>query len=115
MVLVITTLLTLTALFSANVQGMPEVSYVKAIDVWTLACIVFVFGTILEYIVVLRLSTHNNTATVAPKEQNKAKTLKGNWTMTGAEKADRLERFSRVASVVAFAIFNIAYWAYYLG
>ena len=35
-------------------QGMPEVSYVKAIDVWTLACIVFVFGTILEYIVVLR-------------------------------------------------------------
>ena len=33
---------------------MPEVSYVKAIDVWTLACIVFIFGTILEYIVVLR-------------------------------------------------------------
>ena len=42
------------------------------------------------------------------------KPLKGNWTLTGAEKAVHLERFSRVASVVAFAIFNIAYWAYYL-
>ena len=36
---------------------MPEVSYVKAIDVWTLACIVFIFGTILEYIVVLRYAS----------------------------------------------------------
>ena len=42
-------------------------------------------------------------------------TIQGNWMLTGAEKADRLERFSKVASVVAFAIFNIAYWAYYLG
>ena len=41
-------------------QSMPEVSYVKALDVWILACIVFVFGTIVEYIVVLRLVWFHN-------------------------------------------------------
>ena len=42
------------ALFVYYRQSMPEVSYVKAIDIWNLTCIVFVFYTIMEYIIVLR-------------------------------------------------------------
>ncbi|XP_043203569.1 glycine receptor subunit alpha-2-like isoform X2 [Amphibalanus amphitrite] len=114
MVLVITTLLTLTGLFNANVQSMPEVSYVKALDIWNLTCIVFVLFTIVEYIVVLRLSyTDSSSPQVVPEKNGKAAwTLEGRW--TGKDKAALLEKGSRAFLPVAFFIFNIAYWSYYL-
>ncbi|XP_043218353.1 gamma-aminobutyric acid receptor subunit beta-2-like isoform X1 [Amphibalanus amphitrite] len=115
MVLAITTLLTLTGLFNANVsQSMPEVSYVKALDVWILACIVFVFGTIVEYIVVLRLFYDGDQT--APSPDKRAQEV--SWTecrkWSGVEKAGVLEKVSRALSPVMFLIFNVVYWGYYL-
>lgn len=50
-----TTLLTLAAMFGAVRQNTPRVSYVSALDVWMCVCIIFVFFTLLEYVIVLCL------------------------------------------------------------
>merc|ERR1719419_449983 len=47
-----TTLLTLTAMFSAVRQNVPKVSYVSFLDIWMLICMLFVFSCILEFIIV---------------------------------------------------------------
>ncbi|XP_043221273.1 glutamate-gated chloride channel alpha-like [Amphibalanus amphitrite] len=114
MVLVITTLLTLTALFNASIQAVPEINYVKALDIWNLACIVFVFCTIVEYIAVLRFSNEDKRRKVVPVENDK----KAAWSVcrrwSGEEKADLLERTFRALLPAAFCVFNIAYWSYFL-
>ena len=48
-----TTLLTLAAMFGAVRQNTPRVSYVSALDIWMCGCMVFVFLTLLEYVIVL--------------------------------------------------------------
>ena len=48
-----TTLLTLAAMFGAVRQNTPSVSYVSALDIWMCGCIIFVFFTLLEYVIVL--------------------------------------------------------------
>ena len=48
----ITTVLTMTTLVSSSRASLPKVSYVKAIDWYLLACLIFVFGTLLEYTIV---------------------------------------------------------------
>lgn len=45
----ITTVLTMTTLISSARANLPKVSYVKAIDWYLLLCLIFVFGSILEY------------------------------------------------------------------
>ncbi len=50
-----TTLLTLTAMFGAVRQEVPRVSYVSFLDIWMVACILFVFACILEFTVVCAL------------------------------------------------------------
>ncbi|XP_046397112.1 glycine receptor subunit alpha-4-like [Ischnura elegans] len=56
MAICMTTLLTLTAMFAAVRQNTPSVSYVKALDIWMVVCILFVFLTLAEYTLVLRLA-----------------------------------------------------------
>jgi hypothetical protein len=46
----ITTLLTITTLKNTAQHGLPQVSYVRAIDVWMGGCTAFVFGALLEFI-----------------------------------------------------------------
>ena len=51
-----TTLLTLTAMFSAVRQNVPKVSYISYLDIWMLTCMMFVFSCIMEFIVVTALT-----------------------------------------------------------
>ncbi len=39
----------MTTQSSAISQRLPRVSYIKAIDIWMTACLVFVFGALIEY------------------------------------------------------------------
>ena len=43
------TVLTVTTQTTYLLQTLPSVSYVKAIDVWMVACLLFVFAAFLEY------------------------------------------------------------------
>ncbi|XP_046400747.1 glycine receptor subunit alpha-4-like isoform X2 [Ischnura elegans] len=50
-----TTLLTLTAMFGAVRQNTPTVSYIKALDIWMVGCIICVFFALAQFASVLRL------------------------------------------------------------
>ncbi|XP_063598916.1 glycine receptor subunit alpha-3-like [Penaeus indicus] len=53
-VLCVTTILTLTSMFSTARTSTPQVSYIKALDVFMITSIIFVFLTLLEYTFLLR-------------------------------------------------------------
>ena len=55
-----TTLLTLTAMFSAVRQSVPRVSYISFLDIWMLTCMIFVFSCILEFILVTCINRSGN-------------------------------------------------------
>ncbi|XP_070558022.1 glycine receptor subunit alpha-1-like isoform X2 [Ptychodera flava] len=54
----ITTALTLTTLSSSARAQMARVSYTKAIDIWMLVCLIFVFAALLEFAVASYLAKH---------------------------------------------------------
>ena len=54
-----TTLLTLTAMFGATRENVPRVSYVSYLDIWMVTCIIFVFGTMIEFTIVHSLYRSN--------------------------------------------------------
>lgn len=45
----VTTLLTMSTQTAGVNRSLPPVAYTKAIDVWTGACVMFVFGGLLEF------------------------------------------------------------------
>jgi len=47
-----TTMLTLTAMFSSVRQNVPKVSYISVLDIWMLICMIFVFSCMLEFIII---------------------------------------------------------------
>ncbi|XP_063717527.1 gamma-aminobutyric acid receptor subunit alpha-4-like isoform X2 [Symsagittifera roscoffensis] len=48
----ITTVLTMTTIFTSARASLPRFSYVKAIDIYLLTCFVFVFASLIEYAIV---------------------------------------------------------------
>jgi len=82
-----TTLLTLTAMFSSVRQNVPRVSYISRLDIWMLNCIIFVFLCILEFIIVTTL-------------------IRKGWKNAG----EKFEKISRVVIPILFLVFNLCYW-----
>ncbi|XP_077988485.1 glycine receptor subunit alpha-2-like [Glandiceps talaboti] len=59
--LCITTVLTITTMAIAVRDELPKVSYVTAVDVWMSACLLFVFGSLVEFALVNFVSTLGKT------------------------------------------------------
>ena len=83
-----TTLLTLIAMFGATKKDAPKVSYISYLDIWMLACIIFVFVSIIEFVIVHQFFKKNQ------KKQ-----------------AEYLEFIMRIMISLIFVAFNIIYWS----
>ena len=82
-----TTLLALTAMFGMGREYVPRVSYVTFLDIWMIACMIFVVITMVEFVVVNYIFKLKNTAT-----------------------ANFLETLMQILIPVGFGIFNILFW-----
>eukprot|EP00058_Branchiostoma_floridae_P008736 XP_002594224.1 hypothetical protein BRAFLDRAFT_65072 [Branchiostoma floridae] len=112
---VVTVLTMLTQ--TRKVESFPEVSYVRAIDVWLFACQWFVFVSLIEYGVVhyyIRSDSKTKVTVVSDFSQTKGRGIRRWKTLTPKEKALRLDHAARVWFPVCFVLFMIGYFAYYL-
>lgn len=53
-----TTLLTLASMFGSLSSVTPRISYVTKLDVWMVVCIVFVFGSLLEFTIIVFIKNY---------------------------------------------------------
>ena len=76
------TVLTVTTQTTYLLQTLPSVSYVKAIDVWMVACLLFVFAAFLEYATV-NVMDQVSSFYIGPKiiweKMNRNKSTERNW------------------------------------
>lgn len=59
--------LTMTTQSSGSRANLPEVSYIKAIDIWMSACMLFVFAALIEYALVNVLDRKQRRRTLHPE------------------------------------------------
>ncbi|CAD5124854.1 DgyrCDS13109 [Dimorphilus gyrociliatus] len=78
------TVLTMSTQNSDFASQMPRLSYVKAVDVWMVMCLVFVFGALLEYALVNILARKQK-----PKQDKFLSALVKQATLTGLQISDK--------------------------
>ena len=71
------TVLTTTTMSGAARESLPRVSYIKAIDVWMIMCLVFVFASLIEYAVVNVASRRQVRVKPPPPPPVTYRTLRG--------------------------------------
>lgn len=130
----ITTLLTMSFKGSSFQETLPQVSYVKAIDVWMGCCTAFVFAAVLEFTFVnymcrkqsaaqhylamngtpLKSSTEKLQEHIYTQEQPESESKEENLSTINQFYARQFDSISRIAFPVGFLMFNLFYWPYFL-
>ncbi|XP_035685726.1 glycine receptor subunit alpha-2-like [Branchiostoma floridae] len=130
----ITTVLTMITQ-STRVVDMPQISYVRAIDAWLLACQCMVFGALLEYAIVnyYDRKPKAKTAAAAPPQPVKVVRLPNSPSEKGSMNghmvppeppkkprnpddegiAATIDKGARILFPLSYLGFNIFYWVYY--
>ncbi|XP_063889093.1 glutamate-gated chloride channel alpha-like [Scylla paramamosain] len=113
-VLVITSLLTITSMYTGIRQTSPTTSYVKALDVWMLMCILLTTVPLLQYALILswRKTSDNSVTKVVPGKS--AVSTRISATEIYETRKRKAELVGRVGLPVCFLLFNLAYWPSYL-
>ncbi|XP_066285293.1 glycine receptor subunit alpha-2-like [Branchiostoma lanceolatum] len=129
----ITTVLTMITQ-STRVVDMPQISYVRAIDAWLLACQCMVFGALLEYAIVNYYDRKPRAKTAAappqpvkvvrlPNTPSEKGSMNGHMVPPEPPKkpknpddegiAAMIDKGARILFPLSYLGFNIFYWVYY--
>ncbi|XP_048772301.1 glycine receptor subunit alpha-2-like isoform X1 [Ostrea edulis] len=115
------TVLTMTTQSSGVRTALPQVSYIKAIDVWMAVCLTFVFMSLLEFAYVNVLSRRKSRPIHNPSETEMALKKDGNTTPLRSQKhidfkkrARHVDKVARVMFPLTFFLFNLSFWVFYL-
>ncbi|KAK6746848.1 hypothetical protein RB195_000226 [Necator americanus] len=121
----VSSLMALTFQFGNIVKSLPKASYVKAIDIWMFSCVGFIFFSLIELAIVayndkmddqrlkgfgIPLPNSNGNCSAIRRSVAEISVRKSK----GSELGAAIDRAASIAFPVAFAMFNLAYWAYYL-
>jgi len=97
--------LLLINIFNTVATNTPKAECLTAIEVWMLACILFVFAALLEYAVILfkkQLSVSRQQTVILKTPEQLAESFSG------------IDKFSLKCFPALFIVFNIVYWSLYL-
>ncbi|KAL4235133.1 ligand-gated ion channel [Mactra antiquata] len=124
------TVLTMTTQSSGARASLPKVSYVKAIDVWMAACLIFVFAGLIEFAYVnvhtrvekrrrsescmIKPGQCNNDDTDMEEKLANNKRTRFSYFTASRQKARALDRISRILFPASFIVFNLVYWLVYM-
>jgi len=101
-------LLSLTFQFSSIVNNLPRSSEVKAIDIWIISCMAFIFASLLEMAVIGYICQTNLNAGIR---------CDCSWLCMKCPlwTANKIDGLSMIAFPFTFILFNIYYWGVILG
>ncbi|BFZ24626.1 hypothetical protein BsWGS_27665 [Bradybaena similaris] len=121
------TVLTLNTHGSYIQSQLPKVSYIKAIDVWIVSSLIFVFAALLEFAYVNVLARRGDKEIMSaqifriPIEVKEGSQTNGKPSRNVTEggpvpsrlKARKVDKISRILFPSSFILFNMGYWVYY--
>jgi len=120
MTLLVTIFLVLINIHNTIQTNSPKAEGLTAIECWVIACIIFVFGALLEYTVILLKLKLKRVKTETSRQVNGFSSNGSSGTVSKISKTSgphKPDRFSQTDLIflcvfpVLFIIFNIAYWA----
>jgi len=121
MALLVTLFLVLVNIFNTVTTNTPKAEGLTAIEAWMLACILFVFGALIEYAAILFKkqryvsSQHRMNIKIVCKDNFKYEVQERAATNAVslqqlAEEYWRIDKFFLISFPILFFIFNIIYW-----
>ncbi|XP_071788462.1 glycine receptor subunit alpha-3-like isoform X1 [Asterias amurensis] len=118
----VTTVLTVTTMTAGIQNSLPVVTYAKAIDIWLVVCLMFVFISLLEYGAANYLLVGEMKSSESPPGSASQDSKQNELDLRGAQStrrrrrltANQLDRYARWCYPFVFSIFCALYWIFFL-